>query len=101
MNIEEEIRFFDHFEGEHGEYDVLAEKSYQRILGVLAERRSPTFFVLNKADHLTSDELADVRRFVEEIIKGLLGHEVSIFALDARAALACRRWGSRQRGWSC
>jgi SAM-dependent methyltransferase len=41
MNIEEEIRFFDHFEGEHGEYDVLAEKSYQRILGVLAERMHP------------------------------------------------------------
>jgi SAM-dependent methyltransferase len=33
MNIEKEIRFFDRFESEHGEYDVLAESSYDRILG--------------------------------------------------------------------
>jgi SAM-dependent methyltransferase len=33
MNIDKEIRFFDRFESEHGEYDVLAESSYDRILG--------------------------------------------------------------------
>jgi SAM-dependent methyltransferase len=41
MNLEKEIRFFDQFEDEHGEYDVLAEKSYQRILGALAEWAHP------------------------------------------------------------
>jgi SAM-dependent methyltransferase len=32
MDIDKEISFFDRFELEHGDYDVLAEKSYERIL---------------------------------------------------------------------
>ena len=35
MDIEKEISFFDRFESEHGEYDVLAEESYDRILDAL------------------------------------------------------------------
>jgi SAM-dependent methyltransferase len=41
MNIEKEIRFFDRFESEHGEYDVLAEGSYDRILGAFAATLRP------------------------------------------------------------
>ncbi len=41
MNVAREIHFFDQFEAEHGDYDVLAEKSYQRILGVMARRLDP------------------------------------------------------------
>lgn len=78
--------------------DAPVSEQERELLGVLAERRSPTFFVLNKADHLASDELADVRLFVEEVIRDLLGHEVPIFALNARAALACRRRGDVQVG---
>ena len=32
MDIDKEISFFDRFESEHGDYDVLAEESYERIL---------------------------------------------------------------------
>jgi SAM-dependent methyltransferase len=32
MDLEKEISFFDRFEFEHGDYDVLAEESYERIL---------------------------------------------------------------------
>ena len=35
MNLEIERQFFDAFEAAHGEYDVLAESSYDRILSVL------------------------------------------------------------------
>ena len=32
MDIDKEVSFFDRFEAEHGDYDVLAEESYERIL---------------------------------------------------------------------
>jgi ubiquinone/menaquinone biosynthesis C-methylase UbiE len=35
MDIDKEISFFDRFELEHGDYDVLAEESYERILGAM------------------------------------------------------------------
>ena len=35
MDINKEIDFFDHFEEEHGDYDVLAEESYERIISTL------------------------------------------------------------------
>ncbi len=38
MNVDKEIDFFDGFESEHGEYDVLAEESYRRILSILERR---------------------------------------------------------------
>ncbi len=41
MDIEKEIRFFDRFESEHGEYDVLAESSYDRILDAFAKTLRP------------------------------------------------------------
>ena len=42
MEVEKEIRFFDQFEAEHGDYDVLAEDSYRRILDILASRLHPS-----------------------------------------------------------
>jgi SAM-dependent methyltransferase len=41
MDIEKEIRFFDRFESEHGEYDVLAERSYDRLLDAFAKTLRP------------------------------------------------------------
>ena len=35
MDIDKEIDFFDQFEREHGDYDVLAEESYERIISTL------------------------------------------------------------------
>ena len=40
----------------------------RELLGVLSERRQPTFFVLNKIDHLAQDETEQVRRFVTDAI---------------------------------
>lgn len=70
----------------------------RELLGVLAGRRSPTFLVLNKADHLTDSELAEVRRFVEEVLSDLFGRSVSLFAVDARTALAARLAGEHLVG---
>ena len=41
MDIEKEVEFFDRFEAEWGEYDVLAESAYTRILDELARRLHP------------------------------------------------------------
>jgi len=41
VDVQKEIEFFDSFEADHGEYDVLAEDSYQRILAVLRSRLRP------------------------------------------------------------
>jgi SAM-dependent methyltransferase len=35
MNVEKEVQFFDAFEAQYGEYDVLTEKGYQRILDLM------------------------------------------------------------------
>jgi GTP-binding protein EngB required for normal cell division len=70
----------------------------RELISVLAERRSPTFFVLNKADHLTVDELGTVKRFVEQTLADLFGRGVNIFAVDSRSALAARRLGGRAGG---
>lgn len=41
MEVDKEISFFDRFEAEHGEYDVLDERAYRRILDVLGQRLQP------------------------------------------------------------
>jgi small GTP-binding protein len=57
------------------------------LVRTLAARRAPTFFVLNKADHVSGSELDEVRRFVEQLLFDELGRKVRVFALSARAAL--------------
>lgn len=63
------------------------------LLRVLAERRAPTFFVLNKIDHLGPGELDEVVRFVRRVLRDELGREPALFPLSARAALRRRRSG--------
>jgi SAM-dependent methyltransferase len=41
MNICEEVAFFDRFVNEHGEYDVLGEAAYRRLLGLFAKLVRP------------------------------------------------------------
>ncbi|MGD0344941.1 MAG: dynamin family protein [Acidimicrobiales bacterium] len=60
----------------------------QELLGVLAERRAPTFFVLNKIDHLATRERDQVRRFVSDAVAAELGRNEQLWCLSARAALA-------------
>lgn len=57
------------------------------LLHLLRDRRSPTFFVLNKSDHLGEDELAEVRQFVVKMIEEILHTSITVFAVDARSAL--------------
>jgi hypothetical protein len=64
------------------------------LVGLLAQRRGPTFFVLNKSDHLSATELDQARRFVEQVLCDDLGGKARVFALAARAALADRLAGA-------
>ena len=67
--------------------DAPVSAAERELLGVLAGRRAPTFFVLNKADHLAPAERDEVRRFVANVLRDELGHEARLFVLSARAAL--------------
>ena len=70
----------------------------RELLGVLAERRQPTFFVLNKIDHLAHDEAEQVRRFVTDAIARELGRKERLWCVSARAALAARKVGRDPEG---
>jgi GTP-binding protein EngB required for normal cell division len=59
----------------------------------LAERGSPTFFVLNKIDRLNGDELNQMRSFVAAAVAAQLGRPVRLFCLAALPALEARQSG--------
>lgn len=63
------------------------------LLESLAEQRAPTFFVLNKIDHLSSDELSQMRRFISEALTASLGRPERLFCLAALPALKARQSG--------
>lgn len=63
------------------------------MLDALRDRRAPTFFVLNKVDHLDEPNLEQVRAFVATALLERLGHASRVFEVDARAALAARQAG--------
>ncbi|MCA1842219.1 MAG: dynamin family protein, partial [Actinobacteria bacterium] len=65
----------------------------QELLTGLAERQAPTFFVLNKADHLAPAELDDVRRFVADALTDELGHKERLWCVAARPALEAKLAG--------
>ncbi|MGH8982223.1 MAG: dynamin family protein [Acidimicrobiales bacterium] len=65
----------------------------RRLLLEVRELRSPTFFVLNKSDHLADQDLCEVRRFLADEIGKVLDTRFDLFALDARAALAAAGGG--------
>lgn len=63
------------------------------MLDALRGRRAPTFFVLNKVDHLDEHDLEKVRAFVAAAISERMGHGSRVFEVDARSALAARQAG--------
>ena len=65
----------------------------QELVRIIADRRSRTFFVVNKIDHLAPKEVMEVRDFVEGTLRDVLGSEVTTFCIDARRALARRSAG--------
>lgn len=78
--------------------DAPLSEQEQELLGALAERQSPTFVVLNKADHLSSDELHEVRDFVEALLREAFGDAARVYAVDARSALAAKLCGHSRVG---
>ena len=71
--------------------DAPVAASERDMLKMLADRRAPTFFVLNKADHIDPEELSRVRRWVEDVIEEHAGRREQVFAVDARRALSFTR----------
>lgn len=63
------------------------------LLARVTERQGPTYFVLNKVDHLSADELGQVRRFVEEQVAESLGHPVALWCVASLRALQAKQVG--------
>jgi small GTP-binding protein len=62
-------------------------ESEKNLLAELGQRRAKVFVVINKSDHLSPDELSDVRVFVEDKLQLLLGYAIEPFCVAARTAL--------------
>jgi GTP-binding protein EngB required for normal cell division len=67
--------------------DMALSEGERDLVRTLAERRAPTFYVLNKVDRLEAAELEEVRCFVTDALCAELDNRPRIFALSARAAL--------------
>lgn len=73
--------------------DAPLSENERQLLAILSERRAPTFIVLNKIDHLTIDERAEVRRFVTRAVADEIGRQEPLYCVAARPALEARRDG--------
>jgi len=59
----------------------------RELLGLLEERGTRSFVVVNKVDHLSRSETAEVRHFMETQVRDVLGLHSEVFFLSARRAL--------------
>jgi hypothetical protein len=66
----------------------------RELLESLSARQSPTYFVLNKIDHLSGGELDQMRVFVSEALSANLGRPARLFCLAALPALKARQSGT-------
>lgn len=73
--------------------DAPLSEEERKLLSVLSERQAPTFYVLNRVDHLSPTERDEVRRFVTEAMAGELGRKEQLWCLSARAALTAKLAG--------
>ncbi|MGP8209096.1 MAG: dynamin family protein [Acidimicrobiales bacterium] len=73
--------------------DAPLSEEEHKLLAALSERRAPTFFVLNRVDHLTLSERDEVARFVTGAVAAELGHKEKLWCVSARAALRARLAG--------
>jgi Dynamin family len=73
--------------------DAPLSEEERKLLTTLSDRRSPTFFVLNRADHLSQAELDQVTRFVSDALDAELGRKERLWRVSARAALEARLRG--------
>ena len=63
------------------------------LLETLAQRRARTFLVVNRADHLESAELDEVRRFITGTVADALGTAPELYCVSARVGLAAHERG--------
>ena len=73
--------------------DAPLSEEEHKLLAALSERQAPTFFVLNRVDHLTASERDEVARFVTNAVAAELGHKERLWCVSARAALGARLAG--------
>ncbi|HTV12030.1 MAG TPA: dynamin family protein [Acidimicrobiales bacterium] len=73
--------------------DAPLSEEERELLSALSERRAPTFFVLNRVDHLSPTERDEVARFVSGAVAAELGRKERLWCLSARAALGARLSG--------
>lgn len=59
----------------------------RRLLDVVAERSTATFFALNRADHLSESEVDQAVAFVSEAVEAATGVRHPVFATSARSSL--------------
>ncbi len=78
--------------------DAPASEQDRALLRTLADRRRPTFFVLNKIDHLGAEDVETVRAFAAQVIEKELGHAEAVLAVSARSALGRRQPGHAPGG---
>lgn len=67
--------------------------SERTVLRQLHASAVAVFCVLNKVDHLAPGEAAQARRFTERVLASELGHELPVWPVSARQALAARQRG--------
>ncbi|HTW10690.1 MAG TPA: dynamin family protein [Acidimicrobiales bacterium] len=65
----------------------------RNLLSSLSERNAPTFFVLNRVDHLDRGERDEVATFVTDAVAAELGRKARLWCVSARAALGARLAG--------
>lgn len=74
--------------------DIPVSAAERDLVRLLAERRGPVFWVLNKVDHLPPGELDALRRFVGSVLAEELGAEPMLYAVSALEALRARAEGA-------
>ncbi len=73
--------------------DAPLSKHERELVNTLSARQGPTFFVINRIDHLGPGELAEVTAFIETALEDELGRKERLWRLSARGALAARLTG--------
>jgi small GTP-binding protein len=73
--------------------DAPLSEEERKLLSALSERQAPTFFVLNRVDHLSVPERDEVARFVSGAVAAELGRNERLWCVSARAALGARLVG--------
>ncbi len=63
------------------------------LLACLSQREARTYYVLNKADHLSAEELDQVRHFVEDGVASALGRKEKLWCVAALPALRAKEAG--------